>query len=269
MLLALQVSTARSWLDSGLKVDTLIGHSFGQLSALCVANVISLADTFHLVAGRARLIQNTWGSDKGAMLSMERTNADLEAMVRLINTIDGCRLEVACYDRPQSFVLAGSKAAIAKAEQAFPTLRAKRLYSTYAYHSGATENILPGYAKIVAGMQVRPRRITVETCTSELPKGSLTTSDIVSHTRQPVFLAAAVKRIMARLPSAVWVEAGSESPAIPMIRRIVSAPGRQDIFIAASRSSTLADTTLAQAARQLWEAGYGAVYWPFDPLSCS
>lgn len=269
MLLALHVATARSWLDSGLEVDTLIGHSFGQLSALCVADAISLADAFRLVAGRARLIRDTWGPETGAMLSIDCTDAELEAVVRFVNATDGCRLEVACYNGPQSFVLAGSKAAIAKTEQAFPALRMKRLGSTHAYHSGATESVLPGYAKVVAGVQVRPPRIPVETCTSEPLKDCLTPDDIVSHTREPVFFFAAVKRIATRLPSAVWVEAGSGSPVIPMIRRILSAPGRQDVFVTAGLSNAMADTTMAQAAQQLWEAGFGAVYWPFDPLSLS
>lgn len=101
MLLALQVSTARSWLASGLQVDTLIGHSFGQLSALCVADAISLMDAFRLVSGRARLIRDIWGSEKGTMLAIECTHAELEAVVRHINAIDGCRLEVACIMGPR------------------------------------------------------------------------------------------------------------------------------------------------------------------------
>lgn len=174
------------------------------------------------------------------------------------------------HNGPQSFVLAGSETAIAEAAQAFPALKTKRLSSTHAYHSSATESVLPGLARIVAGLQIRPPRIVVETCTSEPSKGSLTADDIVSHTREPVFFFAAVKRVTARLPSVVWVEAGSESPVIPMIRRIASVPGRrEDVFVTTSlsTSNTTSDAALAQAARQLWEAGCGAVYWPFAPLS--
>lgn len=69
MLLSMQVSCAKAWLDSGFKVNTLVGHSFGQLAALCVADSLSLEDAFRLVAGRARLIRDKWGAERGVRYS--------------------------------------------------------------------------------------------------------------------------------------------------------------------------------------------------------
>ncbi|KAB5575255.1 hypothetical protein GE09DRAFT_990386 [Coniochaeta sp. 2T2.1] len=69
-LFASQYSMAKSWIDCGLVVDTLIGHSFGQLTALVIADSLSLLDGLRFIAGRARLIQFAWGPEKGAMLSL-------------------------------------------------------------------------------------------------------------------------------------------------------------------------------------------------------
>ncbi|KAL8838460.1 MAG: hypothetical protein Q9170_002135 [Blastenia crenularia] len=85
MLLSLQVSSGRCWLDSGLGVDTLIGHSFGQLAALCVADSISLEDTFRLISGRARLIRDTWGTERGLMLSVECDSEEIDVVLDIVN----------------------------------------------------------------------------------------------------------------------------------------------------------------------------------------
>jgi hypothetical protein len=43
-LFSIQDACAKSWLDSGLKVDRFIGHCFGQLTALCVAGGLIPSD---------------------------------------------------------------------------------------------------------------------------------------------------------------------------------------------------------------------------------
>lgn len=95
MLFSLQFSSARCWLDSGLKVDTLIGHSFGQLTALCIADSISCKDAMHLVSGRAWLVQEKWGQEPGAMLSVEGDRKDVEDMVGLVNSQMAFRVDFA------------------------------------------------------------------------------------------------------------------------------------------------------------------------------
>lgn len=37
-LFTIQYACAKSWLDCGLKVDRLIGHSFGQVSIISISN---------------------------------------------------------------------------------------------------------------------------------------------------------------------------------------------------------------------------------------
>ncbi len=85
MLFSLQYSCAQTWMDAGLQVDAVVGHSFGQLTALSVSGMLSLEDGLKLVAGRASLMKKHWGPERGSMISLE---ADINTVLNLISSID-------------------------------------------------------------------------------------------------------------------------------------------------------------------------------------
>lgn len=269
MLLSLQVSSAQSWIDAGLEVDTVIGHSFGQLAALIVAGSISLQDGFRFVAGRARLIHSNWGPEQGAMLSVESDRSKLDTILDLVNSTSGLRVDVACYNSPQNFVLAGDGASVDKAEELcrFWRLRAIRLQNTHAYHSRLTDAILPELRVVAESITIRPPRMRIETCTASGTWTQYTAEELVQHTRQPVYFGNAVERIASRIPAAVWLEAGSASPIIPMARRVVTAgrqPGQSsDVFIPVELGGRDSATSLSMATCQLWKAGSVSQHWHF------
>ncbi|KAK2029121.1 hypothetical protein LX32DRAFT_617722 [Colletotrichum zoysiae] len=287
MLLSLQISCAQSWIDSGLLVDTLIGHSFGQLTALCIAGSLDLHDTFRLVAGRARLLRDSSAilQDRGAMLAVKCDAADLDDIVTGVRmTAAGHRVDIACYNGPRNFVLAGDVASIAAATNRCRLngrVKTTKLQNDHAYHSYLTDAILPDLRELAASVTVRPPRIRVETCTADASwPSSFGPDEIVEHTRQPVFFDQAVARIAARLPSAVWLEAGSATPIIPMTRRVLSStttttktttqinPRSADVFIPVQLGTTVdAAAQLAEATCDLWTAGSAAQYWLFHSSS--
>ncbi|KAK4194359.1 hypothetical protein QBC40DRAFT_238747 [Triangularia verruculosa] len=271
-LLALQVSTTRSWLDAGLDASslTLVGHSFGQISALVIAGSLTLEDGFRFVAGRARLIRDIWSahSDTGCMLSVESLEWQAQEIVDLVNKElqqTGKRVEIACYNGSTSYVLSGDKEAIAQAPYLCQQrqLKCLKLASTHAYHSHMTESILAQLADISDNIIVKPPNIKVVTCT-RTNLDTITTADLVRHTREPVFFADAIARIAASHPrGAIWLEGGSSSPVIPMIRRIVSGRKSPDIFLPASLDDDDAMANLSVLTSQLWQAGCSVQYWPF------
>ncbi|KAF5855864.1 hypothetical protein ETB97_008293 [Aspergillus alliaceus] len=269
MLLSMQVSCAKAWLDAGLEVNTLVGHSFGQLAALCVADSLSLEDAFRLVAGRARLIRDKWGAERGVMLSIECDPGDLKERIARINSIPDCRVEVACYNGPRSFVLAGDVASIDRLEQECRSFKTVRLQNTHAYHSRLADGILDNLKDIAESITLRPPRIHVETCSPDASWTSFTAEAIVQHTRQPVYFHDAVDRIAARLASAVWLEAGSATPVIAMVRRILTPSGQPHTFLPLELGSSDATKNLANAVCQLWTAGAAAEFWPFREDDCS
>ncbi|KAG8166479.1 hypothetical protein KVR01_002168 [Diaporthe batatas] len=260
-LLSLQVACARSWIDSGLEVDALLGHSFGQLTALCVARSISLEDTFRLVAGRARLVRDAWGPDAGAMLAVECARADLDHVLAQVSAEDGLRVDVACYNGAQQFVLAGDTPSIAKAAELCRGFKVHELSNTHAYHSHLTDVILEDLSKIAGSIKIQPPRIHIETCTSQETLTDFTPEAIVNHTRQPVYFNEAVNRIAKRCPRAIWVEAGSATPIIPMAKRAINVVERGDVFLPMQLGTVDAMRNLSKASCELWKAGSAAQYW--------
>lgn len=116
MLFALQYASAKCWIECGLagKMVSVVGHSFGEVTALCVSGTLNLQDTIKLVAGRAKVVRDAWGSDSGAMIAVE---ADKEAVHRLLAEANRkyagkYPASIACYNGPRSFTLAGSSEAM-------------------------------------------------------------------------------------------------------------------------------------------------------------
>ena len=266
MLLSLQISSAKCWIGSGLEVDTLVGHSFGQLAALCVAGSISVEDSFRLVSGRAQLFRDKWGLESGAMLSVECEKPEVEAVVVAVGKEShNFRVDIACYNGPRRFVLAGDAASIARAvgECQKRSLKTTKLHNTHAYHSYLADAILQDLATVAGSITIRPPQLHVETCSADASWSHFTAEEIVQHTRRPVYFGDAIERIAARLPSAVWLEAGSATPIVSMVSRVTNRDLRSDVFIPIDLGSAEAVSNLAQAACHLWKAGSAAQFWLF------
>ena len=271
MLFSLQYACAKSWLDCGLKVETMIGHSFGQLTALCVADCLSLSDGIRLISGRARLIQDHWGPETGIMLSIEGDLQEIEGLLTMTKKKHpSYSAEIACYNGPRNFVLAGSRASIGAIEEVsgsegFTTrLKLVRLRNTHAFHSQYADRILPGLVGVAESMSFREPSIPIETCSMGSSWSKIGADEVVQHTRLPVYFSEAVERVARRLKSSIWLEAGSGSPILAMIRRVLKVDsGTQHILQPIDLGSPNAQNNLAKASCELWAAGSKAQYWSF------
>lgn len=111
-----QYACAESWIKSGLKVAGLVGQSFGELTALAIAGILSLEDTLGLVAARASLIQSQWSHERGQMLAVR---CNIEAANQMIADVEhfGHGVEITCHNAGDSYVLGGTKDAISATER--------------------------------------------------------------------------------------------------------------------------------------------------------
>jgi acyl transferase domain-containing protein len=57
-LFTIQYSTAKCWINCGVKPVAVIGHSFGELTGLCVSGILDLKDAMKLIIGRATIIRH-------------------------------------------------------------------------------------------------------------------------------------------------------------------------------------------------------------------
>lgn len=270
MLFSIQYASAKSWLECGLKVEILIGHSFGQLTALCVADCLSLADGLSLISTRARLIRDQWGSETGVMLSVEGDSQDVETLLAQTKIQHpSCEADIACYNGPRHFVLAGSRASIEAIEKngseiLATRLKMSRLKNTHAFHSRLTESILPGLGELAEVLDFKEPTMRIETCSLDSSWSEIGAPEILQHTRMPVYFSQAVERIAERQKSSIWLEAGSGSSIVAMARRVLKGDSdAQHIFQSVDLGSPSAQSNLAKAACQLWAAGSKSQFWPF------
>lgn len=268
ILFAIQYSCAKSWLDSGLQVDRIIGHSFGQLTGLCVSGGLELSDALYLVSERARLIRDDWGSERGVMLSVEASSAEVQ---HLLSQSPDLLLDVACVNGTRNIILAGDEISVQSfekisAESPSP-MRTRRLKNTHAFHSRLVDRIVPAFTKIAKGLQYLPLSIPLEACSDDGDWSIVTPADIVNHSRHQVHFQKAVERAASKAQGpAVWLEAGSASPIIPMIRRVVEAtasPPIKHVYQAIDLEGPLAQKKLSEATSNLWGNGVAVQFWPF------
>lgn len=247
----------------------MIGHSFGQLTALCVADCLSLSDAIKLIIGRARLIQSSWGPQRGIMLAVEATEKQIELLLHQVNRT----ADVACINGDREWVVAGDEASIQAIEQSvagdqFCGIRMRRLTNTHAFHSRLVDSIIPGLTETARTLEYKPLSIPIEFCSPADDEMSITPEKIAQHSRMPVYFRDAVCRIATRIQGpAVWLEAGSASPVISMVRRVLenlsSSEMQPHFHQPVDLGGSQALTKLAKITSRLWNHRVAVQFWPF------
>ncbi|KAK3367533.1 hypothetical protein B0H63DRAFT_535507 [Podospora didyma] len=265
VLFSMQYASAKSWIDSGIQPAALVGHSFGELVALSVSGILSLQDALKMVAGRATVIRESWGSEKGSMMAVE---GDLEVVNKLLVEAGG-KATIACFNGPRSFTLAGTSAEIDEVVEtltkpAFSGMRAKRLNVTNAFHSTLVEALIPQLVGVGKTLTFRQATIPLERSTEvHATETELSAQYVADHMRQPVYFSQAVGRLARQYPQAIFLEAGSNSTITVMASRALGMPKEshfQALNITGDNSNGLQG--LASATLTLWKEGLRTTFWP-------
>ncbi|KAL4769117.1 hypothetical protein BDW60DRAFT_210354 [Aspergillus nidulans var. acristatus] len=281
MLFAMQYSCARCWLDCGVstRIAAVVGHSFGELTALSISGVLSVQDTIKLVAGRARLIRDQWGSDRGAMMAIEGDESTIQQLLEEASqqTPSDHPATIACYNGPRSFTLGGSTAAIEGVKETllskYPYIRHKRLNVTNAFHCSLVENIVEPLNQLGEELTFNPPVIHIEHSSSTPSTGARPSSTFVAdHLRKPVYFYHAIERLARAYPESIWLEAGSNSTITTMAGRALRPTSdivgqshhhfqALNITHGGRGSDSLTETTLS-----LWKEGLRVSFWQHHPV---
>ncbi|PCH03970.1 Male sterility, NAD-binding [Penicillium occitanis (nom. inval.)] len=266
MLFAVQYSSAKAWIESGVEPAAVVGHSFGELTALCISGALGLEITIKMVIGRAKIIREDWGSEKGAMMAVE---GDLEQVQRLlsVSVVEGEKAAtIACYNGPRSFTLAGSAKAIEEAAKtastgAFSSMRTKVLNVTNAFHSTLVEPLMDELDKVGSELTFCQPTIRLERATETGSNGSLTSKFVAEHMRYPVYFNHAVQRLAQEFPSSIWLEAGSNSTITNMTSRALGSSGEYHFQAINITNTSSGLTNLSDATVSLWKNGLDISFW--------
>ena len=120
------VAAYRAWIAAGgPRPEVVAGHSLGEYSALVAAGALSLADALPLVRQRAQAMQKAVPAGEGAMAAI--LNLDDEGVrAACAEAAQGEVVQAVNFNAPGQVVIAGAKAAVARAIEACKARGAKR-----------------------------------------------------------------------------------------------------------------------------------------------
>ncbi|EED22651.1 polyketide synthase, putative [Talaromyces stipitatus ATCC 10500] len=266
MLFSVQYSSALAWIASGVEPVAVVGHSFGELTALCVSGALSLEHAIKMVIGRAKVIRELWGSEKGSMIAVEGDIEQVQSLLS-VSVVEGeAAATIACYNGTRSFTLAGSAKAIegvAKTASTglFSSMRTKVLNVTNAFHSTLVEPLITELEKVGSGLTFCQPTIRLERAIDASPHASLTSKFVAEHMRFPVYFNHAVQRLAQEFPSSIWLEAGSNSTITTMASRALGSSGDHHFQAISITNTSNGITNLADATVSLWKNGLDISFW--------
>ncbi|KYC40471.1 polyketide synthase [Scytonema hofmannii PCC 7110] len=147
--------------QAGFQPDFVAGHSFGELTALWAAEILSDADYCYLVKARGQAMSsphNGADCDAGTMLAV---NGDVQSILNIIKPLS--HLSIANYNSPNQVVLSGAKPEIAVIQQ----ILTKRGFSvtplpvSAAFHSRFVNHASKPFSKAIESVTFNSPKIRV------------------------------------------------------------------------------------------------------------
>ena len=252
-LFAVEYALAQLWQSWGVQPAALLGHSFGEYAAACVAGVLALPDAARLVVCRGRLAARL---PEGRMLAVGLGEDQVdewlsgELSLAAINGGDRCVVSGpvdAVLDLQQRLVAAKQATALLPVRQAF--------------HSPVVEPVLAELAELAAGCaHAEPRLRLLSSLTGDWWSSAHTGPDYwARQMREPVHFAAALERLVAEATPAgaplVLVEVGPDQALTALVRDQRRSHATAVASLRSQRSTTHDHRVLLTSVGVLWRAG--------------
>jgi polyketide-type polyunsaturated fatty acid synthase PfaA len=241
--------------QAGFTADFVAGHSFGELTALWAAKVLSDEDYFFLIKarGQAMATPNGSNSETGTMMAVKGDVSKIASAIASYREIT-----IANFNSPQQAVLAGSKAAIAKVEKVLTA----RGYSPVllsvaaAFHTPLVAHAQKPFAKAVEAVTFRRPQIPVYTNVTGNPYPSdleLMKKNLKDHLLNRVLFQQEIENLYDR-GGYCFVEFGPRSILTNLVKEILADRPHIAIALNGSRQKD-SDLQLREAVVQLRVAG--------------
>lgn len=246
-LFAIGYALSRLWMSWGIRPRAMIGHSFGEYVAACLAEVFTLPDALTLVVSRGRLMQQL---SPGAMIAVRLSEVELQGYLSE-------ELAISAVNSPSICTASGPLDQIARLERRLSEQKIayRRLEVPAAYHSSMVDSILPEFEAVVAGITRKPPVIPY---ISNVTGSWITPEEVLSNRywsrqmRQTVRFAHGLE-ILVRDHSA-FVEIGSGQTLVPLLKPLEKDRGLL-VLASLSHSSLLSDeAVMLKSLGRLWQA---------------
>ncbi|NER27243.1 MAG: acyltransferase domain-containing protein, partial [Symploca sp. SIO1C4] len=241
--------------QAGFKPDFVAGHSFGELTALWAAEVLSDEDYFFLVKarGQAMATPDDLKLDAGTMLAVKGDVSKIKAVVK-----DFPQVTIANWNSNQQVVLAGVKSEI---EQLQPILKEQGYHTvplpvSAAFHTSLVAHSQEPFAKAVVSVTAKSPTIPVYTNVTgqHYPTGlQAIQENLQKHLSNPVFFKQEIENIYAQ-GGYCFIEFGPKNVLTNLVKDILSDKPHLAIALNANRQKD-SDRQLREAVMQLRVAG--------------
>lgn len=146
---------------AGVRPDFLAGHSLGEYSALCAAEVLSPEDTLRLVTERGRLMEREGSRNPGTMRAV--LGLTLQEVREVLATVTEGVVAAANHNSEKQTVISGEAAAVeaAAAEVGRHGGKTIPLKVSGAWHSPLVQAAVPDFTAIMASTPFHAPRIPV------------------------------------------------------------------------------------------------------------
>ena len=251
-MFAIEYALARLWQSWGLVPSAMVGHSLGEITAACLAGVMSLDDAATLVAERGRLMQ---ARPAGSMLMVRLPPEEVEATLP-----DG--LELACANAPQLSVVAGPTdriEAYAKALQADGS-SARVLRTSHAFHTRSMDAVVEPLRACLARMTLLPPRVPIaSTATGSWLTDAEATDPAywARHARVAVRFKDAISTLLSDERDRVFVEVGPRRTVAAFAAQSMPRGGGSKALATLDVDAVAGDeyAAILSAMGRLWLAG--------------
>ncbi|WP_446033651.1 type I polyketide synthase [Streptomyces olivaceus] len=244
---ALQMALVRLWRQFGVEPECVLGHSLGEMAALCTAGAFSLADGLRFTTARGNLIG---AAAPGRMLAV---HGDADTVRELCA---GLLVEIAAVNGPRSLVLSGDPEAIEAAAHrvlAGEDIACRPLDGDRAFHSALLDPVLPALREAAESLTFTPLRLPCGASArgEVLPAGSVVDAEhLVRQARRPVLF----QRTLAAVHALGYVDFLELGPA-----GVLTSLGRTALpgthWIATQSGESAGDGGLHEALAELYRRG--------------
>lgn len=206
--------------EGGTSPDVLLGHSFGELTALTAAGALSLEDGAYLVAQRDESLLGS-GAPRGGLVAVDCGYRRARA---LLDVLGEWRLGIAADNRPDQVVFSGPDEELARLHDIAEALglTATRLRIPYPFHNRLMLDAADDFGERTADVPRRVPRLPVYSSLLGRYVEDVADVDrvITGHLVMPVRFLDAVRAVHADGVRR-FVEAGPKGVLVDLVDRIV------------------------------------------------
>jgi acyl transferase domain-containing protein/acyl carrier protein len=259
-LFAIEYAIAELWRSWGVEPAAVLGHSFGEYIAACVAGMMTLDEGLKLAVERGRLMQAL--AQTGAMAAVFAPEDEVAEAI----SEHQATLSIAAVNGPASTAISGDRETVAAVCEQFRGrgIQAKPLHITTSSHSPLIEPVLGRLHEAASSVRfTRPQIPLVSNLTGELwPWDKAPDADYwCRHARQPVRFAAGLAALRA-LGYRAFLEVGPAPTLLGLISDGMPADG--DLLLPSLRPKQDDWAVMLSSLSRLYARGADVDWDAFD-----